>query len=353
MTVQRSRSPKQAWKKQTLPQKYPLAPTTPALDIRHESSARADHVPALCRHRPSLPIEWLGEAFGLAQGSWQRLTTASVGLSPAPSLVSARATLRRIASSFLSPAILWHAANAKYRPRWPVHQASPARPRPPQRRFEQWTSEQLDWYLAMQHGTLQLMQTQGSTLFWQWVSVRIFFIHSDNGQSCNCWRHGGWWASPAPGVVESALVPAAAPAPARPLAASLAVVLRGLLFFYRWVSVFWLRRCVTNCDIGSSCSRHGPHNTRPPAQSFVTEPHNSTLNVPNNGRRSYVVVCTTHPSGKSGPVLVGERNWQNMPWAEGSHHCWKPTDGPGSSQLAKTASIPPNSEQTIPEKVKT
>ena len=40
---------------------------------RHESSARADYVPALCTHRPSLlPIEWLGEAFGLAQGSWQR-----------------------------------------------------------------------------------------------------------------------------------------------------------------------------------------------------------------------------------------------------------------------------------------
>lgn len=35
---------------------------------RHESSARADYVPALCTHRPSLlPIEWLGEAFGLAQ----------------------------------------------------------------------------------------------------------------------------------------------------------------------------------------------------------------------------------------------------------------------------------------------
>ncbi|PWY62580.1 hypothetical protein BO70DRAFT_405761 [Aspergillus heteromorphus CBS 117.55] len=40
---------------------------------RHESSARADYVPALCTHRPSLlPIEWLGEAFGLAQEGWQR-----------------------------------------------------------------------------------------------------------------------------------------------------------------------------------------------------------------------------------------------------------------------------------------
>ena len=33
---------------------------------RHESSARADYVPALCTHRPSLlPIEWLSEASGL------------------------------------------------------------------------------------------------------------------------------------------------------------------------------------------------------------------------------------------------------------------------------------------------
>src|SRR3977135_1963370 len=40
---------------------------------RHESSARADYVPALCTHRPSLlPIEWLSEAFGLAQEGWQR-----------------------------------------------------------------------------------------------------------------------------------------------------------------------------------------------------------------------------------------------------------------------------------------
>ena len=40
---------------------------------RHESSARADYVPALCTHRPSLlPIEWLSEAFGLAQGGRQR-----------------------------------------------------------------------------------------------------------------------------------------------------------------------------------------------------------------------------------------------------------------------------------------
>ena len=40
---------------------------------RHESSARADYVPALCTHRPSLlPIEWLSEALGLAQEGWQR-----------------------------------------------------------------------------------------------------------------------------------------------------------------------------------------------------------------------------------------------------------------------------------------
>ena len=37
------------------------------------SSARVDYVPALCTHRPSLlPIEWLSEAFGLAQTSRQR-----------------------------------------------------------------------------------------------------------------------------------------------------------------------------------------------------------------------------------------------------------------------------------------
>jgi hypothetical protein len=37
------------------------------------SSARVDYVPALCTHRPSLlPIEWLSEAFGLAQRGWQR-----------------------------------------------------------------------------------------------------------------------------------------------------------------------------------------------------------------------------------------------------------------------------------------
>ena len=32
---------------------------------KRESSARADYVPALCTHRPSLlPIEWSGESFG-------------------------------------------------------------------------------------------------------------------------------------------------------------------------------------------------------------------------------------------------------------------------------------------------
>jgi hypothetical protein len=40
---------------------------------KRESSARVDYVPALCTHRPSLlPIEWLSEAFGLAQGGRQR-----------------------------------------------------------------------------------------------------------------------------------------------------------------------------------------------------------------------------------------------------------------------------------------
>src|SRR5436190_21607992 len=39
---------------------------------KYESSARADYVPALCTHRPSLlPIEWLSEAFGLAQRGGQ------------------------------------------------------------------------------------------------------------------------------------------------------------------------------------------------------------------------------------------------------------------------------------------
>jgi hypothetical protein len=34
---------------------------------KHESSTRADYVPALCTHRPSLlPIGCAGEAFGLA-----------------------------------------------------------------------------------------------------------------------------------------------------------------------------------------------------------------------------------------------------------------------------------------------
>jgi hypothetical protein len=37
------------------------------------SSACVDYVPALCTHRPSLqPIEWLSEAFGLAQGGRKR-----------------------------------------------------------------------------------------------------------------------------------------------------------------------------------------------------------------------------------------------------------------------------------------
>ena len=44
---------------------------------KRKSSACADYVPALCTHRPSLlPIEWLSEAFGLAQGARQRLPRA-------------------------------------------------------------------------------------------------------------------------------------------------------------------------------------------------------------------------------------------------------------------------------------
>ena len=40
---------------------------------KRNSSYCVDYVPALCTHRPSLlPIEWLGEAFGLAQGGRQR-----------------------------------------------------------------------------------------------------------------------------------------------------------------------------------------------------------------------------------------------------------------------------------------
>ncbi|TVY39293.1 hypothetical protein LAWI1_G003728 [Lachnellula willkommii] len=44
---------------------------------KRKSSACADYVPALCTHRPSLlPIEWLSEAFGLAQDEWQHLSRA-------------------------------------------------------------------------------------------------------------------------------------------------------------------------------------------------------------------------------------------------------------------------------------
>ncbi|KAI0798271.1 hypothetical protein GGR55DRAFT_693327 [Xylaria sp. FL0064] len=40
---------------------------------KRKSSTCVDYVPALCTHRPSLlPIEWLSEAFGLAQRSRQR-----------------------------------------------------------------------------------------------------------------------------------------------------------------------------------------------------------------------------------------------------------------------------------------
>ena len=36
-----------------------------------ESSARADYVPALCTHRPSLlPIEWSGENVGSREVRW-------------------------------------------------------------------------------------------------------------------------------------------------------------------------------------------------------------------------------------------------------------------------------------------
>src|SRR6187549_691222 len=39
---------------------------------KRKSSACVDYVPALCTHRPSLlPIEWLSEVFGLAQGGGQ------------------------------------------------------------------------------------------------------------------------------------------------------------------------------------------------------------------------------------------------------------------------------------------
>ncbi|GIY42590.1 uncharacterized protein CDAR_467011 [Caerostris darwini] len=39
---------------------------------KRKSSACVDYVPALCTHRPSLlPIEWLSEASGLAQGGGQ------------------------------------------------------------------------------------------------------------------------------------------------------------------------------------------------------------------------------------------------------------------------------------------
>ncbi|CCF46246.1 hypothetical protein CH063_15059, partial [Colletotrichum higginsianum] len=39
---------------------------------KRKSSACVDYVPALCTHRPSLlPIEWLSEAFGLAQRGGQ------------------------------------------------------------------------------------------------------------------------------------------------------------------------------------------------------------------------------------------------------------------------------------------
>src|ERR1700710_2712826 len=40
---------------------------------KRKSSACVDYVPALCTHRPALlPIEWLSEAFGLAQRGRQR-----------------------------------------------------------------------------------------------------------------------------------------------------------------------------------------------------------------------------------------------------------------------------------------
>jgi hypothetical protein len=39
--------------------------TSTYMDVKRESSARVDYVPALCTHRPSLlPIEWSGEVFG-------------------------------------------------------------------------------------------------------------------------------------------------------------------------------------------------------------------------------------------------------------------------------------------------
>ncbi|KAK9574879.1 hypothetical protein V6Z90_009877 [Aspergillus fumigatus] len=47
---------------------------------RHESSARADYVPALCTHRPSLlPIEWLGEASDWLRGAGNDSQSRKVG----------------------------------------------------------------------------------------------------------------------------------------------------------------------------------------------------------------------------------------------------------------------------------
>ena len=44
---------------------------------KRESSARVDYVPALCTHRPSLlPIECVGEVFGLASESGLPLSEA-------------------------------------------------------------------------------------------------------------------------------------------------------------------------------------------------------------------------------------------------------------------------------------
>ncbi len=57
----------------TLTEPTSSSPCQRGMPSKRMSSACVDYVPALCTHRPSLlPIEWLSEAFGLAQGGRQR-----------------------------------------------------------------------------------------------------------------------------------------------------------------------------------------------------------------------------------------------------------------------------------------
>ena len=52
---------------------FESVPTVVLTCFKRMSSARVGYIPALCTQRPSiLPIEWLSEAFGLAQGGRQR-----------------------------------------------------------------------------------------------------------------------------------------------------------------------------------------------------------------------------------------------------------------------------------------